>query len=95
MYFQNGGEFAIVPPVEGTQPVEIFEPVLLLPKELYVPWDPVRRSIHYQMTVSGTLVVVSILLVDCIICERCYFNMRSKADISHVSLLHTHTHTHV
>jgi len=53
VHFQNGGEFAIVPPVEGTQPVEIFEPVVLLPKELYVPWDPVKQPVHYQMTVSS------------------------------------------
>jgi len=52
MYFQNGAEFPITPPVEGTQPVEIFEPVVLLPKELYVPWDPTKKSIQYQMTVS-------------------------------------------
>jgi len=42
----------VTPPVEGIQPVEIFEPVVLLPKELYVPWDPTKKSIQYQMTVS-------------------------------------------
>jgi len=52
VHFQNGGEFPIIPPVEGTQPVEIFEPVVLLPKELYVPWDPAKKSIHYQMMVG-------------------------------------------
>jgi len=43
---------AIALPVEGMQPVEIFEPVLLMPKELYAPWDPTEKSIQYQMTVS-------------------------------------------
>ena len=53
LIIQNGAEFAIIPPVEGTQPVEIFEAVVLLPKVLHVPWDPMRKSVFYQMTVSS------------------------------------------
>ena len=52
MWFQSGAEFVITPPVEGIQPVEIFEPVVLLPKRLYVPYTPTKRSIIYQMMVS-------------------------------------------
>jgi hypothetical protein len=48
---QDGHEFAFTPPIEGSQNVEIFDPVVLLPKVLVLPWDPEGKSVEYQLLV--------------------------------------------
>jgi hypothetical protein len=50
---QDGTVYQLRPVVEGSQEVEIYDPVSVLPKLVVLPWDPLAKSIYnYQLKVS-------------------------------------------
>jgi hypothetical protein len=49
---QDGNDFTFTPPIEGSQNVEIVDPIILLPKVLILPWDPEGKSVEYVLMVS-------------------------------------------
>ncbi|XP_021353376.1 nuclear pore membrane glycoprotein 210-like isoform X2 [Mizuhopecten yessoensis] len=50
----DGSEYPITPPVKQMQVVEIYDPILVKPAELFFPWDPqVPISHQYQLEATG------------------------------------------
>ena len=49
---QDGKEFQFSSTVEGSQHVEIFDPIVIKPKRVILPWNPMGDPAQYQLTVS-------------------------------------------
>ncbi|XP_060082895.1 nuclear pore membrane glycoprotein 210-like [Ylistrum balloti] len=50
----DGSEYPISPAIKQIQPVEIYDPILVKPSELFFPWDPkVPISHRYQLQATG------------------------------------------
>lgn len=49
----DGRDYTFDKPVEGTQAVEIFDPVKLLPKSVVLPWQSSGRTVHFNFMASG------------------------------------------
>ncbi|XP_067655062.1 nuclear pore membrane glycoprotein 210-like isoform X1 [Haliotis asinina] len=51
---EDGSEYAITPNVKGSQEVEIYDPIIVNPPELFFPWDPISQCRHtYKIKASG------------------------------------------
>ncbi|XP_071099780.1 nuclear pore membrane glycoprotein 210-like isoform X2 [Haliotis cracherodii] len=51
---EDGSEYAITPNVKGSQEVEIYDPIIVDPPELFFPWDPLSQCRHtYKIKASG------------------------------------------
>ncbi|ESO84308.1 hypothetical protein LOTGIDRAFT_236288 [Lottia gigantea] len=51
---KDGSRYEINPEVKGSQEVDIYDPIIVVPARLYFPWDPVTQAKHtYLLKASG------------------------------------------
>lgn len=53
---KDGREYTFDKPVEGTQAVEIFDPVKLLPESVVLPWQSSGRNVRFNFVVRILIV---------------------------------------